>query len=272
MADGSLFGTRALPGALVLAVLLVPNVLPAQQRESPRIVWGLDSLRAGFCVHFLVDPAAASRTPFRPADFVPLSAAANVHSSLRQVATLDRQYASWTPAAICAYQFAGTRRGSRVQREGDKSQVVGVWRLASRSEGSPVPAEIMASGFDLGKQLSRPGLRVGLVRSQTGKVPESDQQSLTLEIDRQTSITWNGTWSPDSSQSVGRPNETWRLRGTEQSVWTAQRSLQPAEALLMVGSVRVEGKTEIARLLRASPIRWVGPLYRGGSGEIAFFR
>lgn len=271
MADGSILRTRALWGALVLAALVAPAVLSAQ-RSSPRVTWGLDSLRAGFCVHFLVDPATAARTPFRSADFVPLSEAANVHPSLRQVAMHDPQYAGWTPSAICTYQFASTRRGNRVQRDAGRSQVIGVWRLASRTVESPVPAEVMASSFDLGKQLSRPGLRVGLVRSSMGKVPESDQQALTVEIDRKTFITWNGDWSPDSTQSVGGANETWRLRGTEESVWMAQRAFQPAEALLMVGSVRVEGKTELARLLHASPIRWVGPLYRGGSGEIAFFR
>jgi hypothetical protein len=269
VADGSWPGAGARLAALALALWVPAAGLKAQAPEA-RLAWGLDSLRAGFCLHFLMDPAAARATPFRRSDFVPLAEAGGVHPSL-QVAAQDAQYATWTPSAICAYQFASTRRGRRVQRNGNKSQVVGVWRLASRP-GEPVPVQLMASSFDLAKQLSRPSIRVVLMRAATGKVPESEDRTLSIEVDRKTHISWNGTWVPDSSQAVGPATETWRLEGTENSHWTAQVAFQPAEALLMVGSVQVRGKTDLARLLQASPIRWAGPFYRGGSGEISFFR
>jgi hypothetical protein len=256
--------------AALAAGLLVPALLVAQ--GSPRVTWGVESLQAGFCVHFLLDPALVERTPFRKADLVPLSDAVDVDPSLRHAAAESADFAAWTPSAICTYQFAATRRGSRVQRDDDKPQVISVWRLAARSPGEPVPADVMASSFDLAKQLSRPGLRVGLVRSTSGKVPESTMDELKVVIDRSTTITWSGVVSPDTALDVGPASEQWRLRGTEESLWTAQRTFQPTEALRMVGSVNVVGKTDLARVLQASPIRWVGPLYRGGSGEIAFFR
>jgi hypothetical protein len=259
-----------LVAAIVAAGLLVPGMLATQ--NSPRVTWGVDDLQAGFCVHFLLDPALVGRTPFRPADLVPVSEAVNVDESLRHAAAESAEFAGWIPAALCTYQFAATRRGSRVQRDEGRPQVVAVWRLAARAEGDPVPAEVMASSFDLSKQLSRPGLRVGLVRSASGKVPESTLEQLTTVIDRKTTITWSGVFAPDSTLTTGVGTERWRLRGTEQSVWTAQRSFQPTEALRMVGSVSVAGRTDLARVLQASPIRWVGPLYRGGSGEISFFR
>ena len=270
MADGSWSGAGARIAVLALALSLPAAGLMAQASEA-QLVWGLDSLRAGFCLHFLIDPAAARDTPFRRSDFVPLAEASGVHPSLRQVASHDAQYASWTPSAICAYQFASTHRGRRVQRSGSKSQIVGVWRLAGRP-GEPVPADVMASSFDLAKQTSRPSIRVGLVRSGTGNVPESEDRTLTIEVDRRTHITWSGAWIPDSSLAVGPATETWRMQGTENSLWTAQVAFQPAEALLMLGSVQVRGNTDLARLLQASPIRWAGPFYRGGSGEISFFR
>ncbi len=270
MADPAWKGKGRGLAALAAAGLLVPGLLAAQ--GAPRVTWGVEGLQAGFCVHFLLDPALVDRTPFRKTDLVPLSEAANVDASLRHAAAESAAFAGWTPSALCTYQFAATRRGNRVQRDEDKPQVITVWRLASRSETDPVPADVMASSFDLVKQLSQPGLRVGLVRSTSGKVPESTMDELKVIVDRSTTITWSGVFAPDSTLAPGPGTERWRLRGTQESVWTAQRSFQPTEALRMLGSVSIAGKTDLARVLQASPIRWVGPLYRGGSGEIAFFR
>jgi len=257
--------------ALAVAASLLIAV-PAAAQGAPRVTWGLEGLQAGFCVHFLLDPALVSRTPFRKTDLVPLSEAVNVDASLRHAAAESADFAGWTPSAICTYHFGSTRRGNRTQHDDDKPQVVAVWRLAARSEDEAVPADVMASSFDLARQLSRPGLKVTLVRSTAGKVPESTMDELRVVIDRSTTIVWSGSFAPDSTLSVGLGTERWRLRGTEESVWNAQRTFQPTEVLRMVGSVSVAGKTDLARVLQASPIRWVGPLYRGGSGEISFFR
>lgn len=268
MADPA-WKSRGLALAAAASLLMV---VPAAAQGAPRITWGLEGLQAGFCVHFLLDPALVGKTPFRKADLVPLSEAVNVDASLRHAAAESADFAGWTPAAICTYHFASTRRGNRVQHDGDKPQVIAVWRLSARSEDEPVPADVMASSFDLARQLSRPGLRVALVRSTAGKVPESTMDELKVVIDRSTTIVWSGSFTADSTLSVGPATERWRLRGTEESAWTAQRSFQPTEVQGMVGSVSVAGKTDLARVLQASPIRWVGPLYRGGSGEISFFR
>jgi hypothetical protein len=40
----------------------------------------------------------------------------------------------------------------------------------------------------------------------------------------------------------------------------------------MVGSLKVEGKDDLAKLLKASPIRFVGPVYQGGTGSLHFGR
>jgi hypothetical protein len=40
----------------------------------------------------------------------------------------------------------------------------------------------------------------------------------------------------------------------------------------MIGSLKVEGKDDLAKLLKASPIRFVGPVYQGGTGSLQFSR
>jgi hypothetical protein len=49
-------------------------------------------------------------------------------------------------------------------------------------------------------------------------------------------------------------------------------TLKPAFSTMMVGSLRVEGKDPMATVLKASPIRYVGPAYEGGDGELRIGR
>jgi hypothetical protein len=37
----------------------------------------------------------------------------------------------------------------------------------------------------------------------------------------------------------------------------------------MVGALIIIGKDKLAKLLRQSPIRYLGPMYQGGSGQLA---
>ena len=73
---------------LVTAALLavVPHALRAQQSgPAPEAVWALDTLRSGFCINFLVDPAIAAQRTFRGVTPVPASSAESLHPALRVV-------------------------------------------------------------------------------------------------------------------------------------------------------------------------------------------
>jgi hypothetical protein len=42
----------------------------------------------------------------------------------------------------------------------------------------------------------------------------------------------------------------------------------PTSSRSMIGSLIVQGDDDLAKALRSSPIRYVGPNYRGGGGEL----
>lgn len=262
--------------ALLLAAVTVPGMATPAAAQSvgagtARQTWVLEGLRAGYCLYFLMDPSQVRNTPFVPADLVPLSAASGVDPALRRVASESPDYGAWIPSALCTYHFDSTRRGRRVQRDRHgRPQGLAVWKLAAR-DGDALPAEIMASNFELGRQATHPAIRVGIFKTAVRQVPETPQKEFTTRLGK-TIITWSGVLEADSALTPAASGERWRLRGTQSSTWTAEPRLQPASVFRMVGSVRVEGKTDLARMLQASPIRWMSVFSQGGNGEVSFFR
>jgi hypothetical protein len=270
---GESAGAWSRTAAAVLLAVLAAGPGPAAAQgggPEPEFSWTLKNLKAGYCLQFLFDPKAARDLPFAPGELVPLSAAAVVHPSLARVARESPEYASWIPSSICTYQFESTQRGGRVQRDSKGTQGVAIWRVAPAAAGGLTPADVMITHFELARQLREPSVRLNIFRASIGKVPETGQDLIVTRIGK-TTITFVGTLEADSSATPVRFEERWSLHGSRNSVWSAAARIEPTEARLMVGSIRVEGKTHLARMLQASPIRWTGALYRGGDGEISFY-
>lgn len=266
---------RRVAAPLLVAVTLLGMAAPAVAQSpgagTARQTWELEGLRAGYCLHFLIDPSQVRNTPFVAADLVPLSAASGVDPALRRVASESPEYGAWIPSAICTYHFDSTRRGGRVQHDRHgRPQGLAVWKLAARDDAA-LPAEIMASNFELGRQATHPAIRVGIFKTAVRQVPETQQKEFVTRLGK-TMITWSGVLQADSARPPAGSGERWRLRGTQSSTWTAEPRLEAQSAFRMVGSVRVEGKTDLARMLQASPIRWMSVFSQGGNGEVAFFR
>jgi hypothetical protein len=45
-------------------------------------------------------------------------------------------------------------------------------------------------------------------------------------------------------------------------------ALRPLWSRAMIGSLRITGKDEVAKALKASPVHFVGPQYERGSGTL----
>lgn len=258
--------------AAVVAASAGPSrPLTAQSAGAePEFSWALKNLKAGYCLQFLFDPKLARETPFKASQLVPLRSAANVHPALTRVAAESPEYSTWVPSSLCIYQFESTQRGGRVQRDSKGTQGIAIWRVAPASPGGLTPADVMITHFELARQLREPSVRLNMFRASIGKVAETGQDLIVARIGK-TTITFVGTLEPDSAALAVPLDERWSLHGSRNSIWSAEVRIEPTDARLMVGSVRIEGKTELARMLQASPIRWTGALYRGGDGEIAFY-
>lgn len=253
--------------------------LAAQSAQDPRDaqVWDLQGLRAGYCVRFLLDPR---RTPRTPKDVLPVRADQDqhLHPALRQAIASQPEFASWASSRLCFYYLDAIQMGDH--REGDKKgrkpQLLAVWSLATAMAGAKEQRDFVADlyGGRGGLVRAAEGTKVSMeeVRAEVSDAADPLPNTYTVQIGK-TLLVWTGRPVGDSTRVTQPIVESWsviRLRNL--GVWQAELAFAPEWSRPLVGSLRVEGKGDLAQALKASPIRFVGPLYRGGGGKLSFRR
>jgi hypothetical protein len=153
--------------------------------------------------------------------------------------------------------------------------MVGIWSLAAVEQGSGARRDLVLDMYASRERL-RTAAAANLVQlheAEAGFRAATDTSGTEYrQTIGKTQLVWSGRTTGDSSR-IERPIvEAWRVPGVRGVTWSAQLSLSPAWARGLVGSLRVEGKGDLAKALKASPIRFVGPFYRGGGGELRFTR
>lgn len=248
----------------------------------------MDPLRAGYCIEFLMDSAAARRE--LPKGLVPAQAgsASNLHPAVAStVAARPDSFATWAPAQLCLFWSETVDvDGRRIAERGERLQAVGVWSILARpadsASAAPMPAAVrlFASNWraaGLGRAIQIDFERIDVA---AGKVPVEDQDGRLVPgtDDRyqmrlgKTTVTWDGRPTGDST-AAGQPvTKQWRAPGLRQTRWTIEGDVKPAGSRPVVGALRVTGKDELARALQSSPIRFIGPWHSGGSAQIVFSR
>ena len=153
--------------------------------------------------------------------------------------------------------------------------MIGMWAVAATEQGSGSRRDILldfvAVGGGVSQAAANAKVKLGEAQSSVSKVPGTDNDLYEVKIGN-TRLTWNGRAVGDSTR-VGQPIlESWLGKGTSGTVWRIQATFKPEWSRAMVGMLSVEGKDDLAKALKASPIRFVGPVYRGGGGELRFSR
>jgi len=247
---------------------------PGTGRDGP--VWTLEGLRSGQCVRFLMDPAAA-RKQVRPGTrLIRADQDQTLHLVLRSVISEQTNFAPWTPASLClfysdAIRLGGRRLGSKDAR---KKQMLGVWTVAASEEGGArrdIVLDLFGASAELVRAAERGGVKVREAGSAVSKAPATGNDLYDVRVGK-TRLIWNGRAAGDTTP-VGQPLEhLWLTRGASGTFWRVKATFRPAWTRSLVGVLTVEGKDDLAKALKASPTRFVGPLYLGGEGELRFSR
>ena len=256
--------------ATVALIAIVPHGLRGQgSGPAPEAVWSLDTLRSGFCIHFLADPRTAVQRTFRGVTPIPAGRADALHPALKGVVEASPEFAAWIPEQLCIMQFASVRVGNRVFRDTKhgRSQVVGIWAMTAPA-GAQGSVVLLTSNSRLSSTVKYLGVGVPVIRAVFGKVPESTDDRYEIRYSG-TTLTWDGHASGDST-AAPPVDRRWSVPARNGRVLGVREQLDAAGARMLVGALRVEGKGELARALIGSPIRYVGPLVWGGSGSISF--
>ena len=271
-------------GAAAAARLVCAAPLEAQSDDRSEASWHLEGLRKSFCVQLLIDPASKTlrKLPqgYRP---LPASRAGELHITLRGVVEGQPEYASWSPSRLCFHTLdsIGTSEFTAGDRSGRHPQLLAIWTVSAADPGG-APREVALDLFTNSERLIRSAKLAGQsareARVTVGKVPTEDENGVPSDENRfqfkvgKTTLTWDGRLVSDSMPVSAPVEAAWVATGTRGGVARGRISLSPALSRAMVGSLRVEGKDDLAKTLRASPTRFAGPAYEGGGGTVSLAR
>ncbi len=251
---------------LFVALLALPSFVRAQSSTF----WSLIGLRSGFCVHFLIAPDQLRLTPFQPASAAPASEATGLNPVIANLVARTDSLAGWYPSALCLLQADSSRTGGDTQRHGDRPVSVLFWRMSPSSESLPAPAVLFATEGALRGAGNLSGTaEVSRFEATLDVDAETGERVVTARID-QSSLGWDGVVLPDTIAGEVK-DQAWQLVGKPPR-WRVQFHAAPASRQRVSGSLRVSGEGPLARLLLASPIRWVGEYWRGGTAHFQFSR
>ena len=266
--------TLGVAAATCCVVSLLSGQTAPEVKEAR--TWRLQGLRTGYCVRFLVEPEAAGKE--LKSGFTALTASqdSSLHPALQNVVRSQPEFGSWTPSKVCLYYLDAVQVGKRriVERDPRKYQLIGVWTLATRGQGGArrdLVLDLYASRESLLKAAEIAQVRLHEIHSSYYDHPDTTSDVFSLKIGK-TQLTWSGRPAGDSTRVEQPIAEQWSVSGLRHGMQNAELIVAPMWSRGVVGSLRVEGKGDLGKILKASPIRFVGPLYRGGGGELRFSR
>jgi hypothetical protein len=241
-------------------------------------VWDLQGLRAGYCVRFLLNPSQAPKFPKN--DFLLLRADQDpsLHPALRQVIATQPEFRSWAPSRLCFYYLDAIQIGDH--READKKhrkpQLLAMWSLATVAVATKAQRDFVVDLYGgrggMGRAAEGRGVPMEEVDADVAAAVDTVPDVYSVKIGK-TLLVWNGRPTRDSTRLTQPVVESWSLVGLRNlGMWQTELELAPQWSQPLVGSLRVEGKGDLANALKASPIRFVGPLYRGGGAKLRFRR
>ncbi len=248
---------------------------PAGGGEGP--LWTLEGLSAGQCIRFLMDPGVARKQLRDGVRLLRADQAKSLHPALGSVIEGQPEFGSWIPSSLCLFYVDAVHLGRR--RHGDKDprkhQLIGVWTLASAEPGSGARRDLVLDFFgtrgDLVRAAGLAKVKFSDAKSRVSKVAGSGNELREIRMGK-TRLVWNGRPAGDSTRVEQPIEELWLAKGTSGTVWRVNAVLEPAWSRPLVGVLSVEGKDDLAKALKGSPTRFVGPAYYGGGGRLRFSR
>jgi hypothetical protein len=268
------------PLALGLVVAsCVPSILLGQNRAEDKQpqVWSIQGLKTAYCVRFVIDPRAAAKELKDGFRLIPANQDRTLDPSIQQLIKGQPEFGSWSPSDLCFYFSDAVQIGTRrvAEKNPRNQQMLAVWTLASQEEKSGARRDLVLGFFSARGSLTRAaeqaGVRLSEAHASVLDSADTSNDVYNVKLER-SSLTWRGRPSGDSTRVEGPIEQSWLVAGSRGTVWSAQFIFHPTSTRALVGSLSVEGKGDLGKALKGSPIRFVGPLYRGGSAELRFSR
>jgi hypothetical protein len=266
------------------ALSLLSGTASAQQFATALQQWTLQNVRAGLCIHFLMDSAAADKElpkefrAIRASDFPDLAPA------LKNLIAGEPEYQGWVPAEWCSIYTDQVKIGDQTLGDAtpelSDTQYLGTWLISAVPVQDPAGppagtsyyiATMRTPNWRIIRLAETSLIRIEYAEMAIGKVPEGRDDRYRVEMGR-TIITWDGHLAGDSAGAASQSEQTWWSLNSRGARIRAQVRFAPDKQQNIAGSLQITGNDRLAKNLRASPIRMVGPLHWGGAGTLSFAR
>ncbi len=266
--------------ALALAVLagaaLDAAPLSAQTPSETRVTWELGTGRGGWCLYFLMAPREAADRLQKGLRVVPASDWPDLVAPLRRVITDQPEYGSWIPAESCLWFSSGVTSNRRPHETGDRGRDFALywWGIAATGEasgGKPALSQVVlaTNSSGLKRQMELEFVQMERIEIRRDSVTESEDEEISYKLDR-TVISFVGHPRPDSTLVPVPVVRSAIVKGDNNRLWREEFRTTPTELAGLSGSLRIQGKGPLAKALTASPIRMIGTVSIGGTGEVRF--
>ncbi len=223
-----------------------------------------------------MDPSDARKGLPERTRLLPANKVQSLHPALSSIIEGQPEFAAWIPSSLCVFyvdavHLSGRRYGSKDPR---RRQMIGSWTLAASEQGGArrdLVLELFGARGDIVNAAENAKLKFREAQSSVSKAAGTGNDLLDIKIGK-TRLVWNGRATGDSTRLEQPIQESWLAKGASGTFWRVNSALQPAWSRPLVGVLTVEGKGDLAKALKASPTRFVGPVYYGGAGELRFSR
>jgi len=257
---------------LLLAAGLTSLAAPLAAQGG--LQWKFTNLQQGYCINFLVSPSDAPRLIPGDAQPVRLDAMTDPPPALLRVLQDQPEYGSWMPATVCIYRFGRADGGNReLVASAGESEMVGVIAFGARVTADQPPNGLSASvlftndkRIEKGSDSTRVSFR--RVKATFGKAAHGDDERHVISLGK-TTLIWDGHAASDSTELTSPVERVLVFEGSRNKPVLLRWTLSATSSRSMVGALVIQGKDRLAKVMRASPIRYLGPIYQGGRAELS---
>lgn len=250
---------------------------PVVAQAPADVQWSLEGNRGSYCIWYLADPDLARRMVPSGTTLLPAGTGRGLPPLLARTVQDEPRFAQWIPGAICLGSYQRVTSDGRTLAAGkaDRPVIVATSSLAAReARGFPSASSYLIDFMTDQRSLARAaddagfgmsGIKV-ITRTRVGE----DDPEVSITVDG-VHITWSGHAIGDSGVGTTR-SVSFGYASGRGSRWLIELESAPASSRLMVGTLEVDGRNTLAKALKASPGRAIGPEESGGTTSWTFHK
>ncbi|MEO8634165.1 MAG: hypothetical protein ABI587_02700 [Gemmatimonadales bacterium] len=264
---------RAVRAFLASLVFLAWSQPAAAQESEPKVRWTIGNPKVGFCLHFLMSPAAAGKDLVRGQRLTLARDAAGLPDAVRRVLADQPEFEAWVPSQLCVLYPEAIWVNKKRFDDGDGGAhlALAIWGVTSTGGQATFSIRTLASNSAALKRAMEAELvPMDWANLSVNPISESEDERYILKLEGGV-LTLEGLARTDSIdvENVPFPSQA-ALRGLNNTLWAVAIDLKPTRLGTLPGALRVQGKRGLAEALLNSPIRFVDKVIAGGTGEVRF--